>query len=215
MSHFVGPVQGAPTLTHNVPHPPTTLTVNHILPLSSPSPSIPSSPHSLCISFKYIIVVVRRLLGNSFLRPLNNYHLTELLAPSRTQHQSTSSDTSQPYVAANLTWGDLETFQLGDNRLYGAFNNTPLVAGAVYDTTLFGERFDGMKVAFTPQTFGESNMFTMCTLHPPSHLYPSQPAPLCPLPPPVPTCSPSPTCPHLFPSPTCSPHLSPHLSCFP
>lgn len=110
----------------------------------------------LCISFRYVLVVVRELRGNAPLRPLNNYTVDELLAASRSRRQTGSTPASRPHVAANLTWPELSGFRLGDGRQYGHFNNTPLKPGAMYDTTLFGERFDGVTVAYTPRTFSES-----------------------------------------------------------
>ena len=102
-------------------------------------------------------MVVRVLLDDTSLRPLDNYTVSELLAPSRSRRQSDASDTSRPYVTANLTWEGLRSFRFGDGRQYDGFNNKPLRPGAEYDTTLFGERFDKDTVAFAPQKFSESS----------------------------------------------------------
>ena len=138
---------------------------------------------SLSLSFRYILVAVQELLGEP-LRPLNNYTVPELLAvtrsvrqadssrsirqvdssrsvrqvdSSRSIRQADSSSNSRPYVAANLTWQELGEFRLGDGVEYGGFVNRPLRSGADYETTLFGERFDGMIIVYSPQKFCKSS----------------------------------------------------------
>ena len=157
------------------------------------------------LSFRYILVAVQELLGES-LQPLNSYTVQELLNvtrsirqddssrslrqadssrslrqadssrslrqadssrslrqadSSRSLRQVDSSSTSRPYVAANLTWQELGEFQLGDGAEYGGFVNKPLTSGADYETTLFGERFDGMIIVYSPQKFSK---FSRCIL---------------------------------------------------
>ena len=155
------------------------LLISPFLPLPPPPPlshSLPTHPDvevtwslaclsSLSVSFRYILVAVQELLGEP-LRPLNNYTVPELLAvtrsvrqadSSRSLRQADSSSNSRPYVAANLTWQELGEFRLGDGAEYGGFVNRPLRSGADYETTLFGERFDGMIIVYSPQKFCKSS----------------------------------------------------------